>query len=135
VIFVVSEILNIFKQGDIASGGRLSQVAKEKRKRFWLDGSLGDEPRNVGITLADGLCGFGGVGEIISIEGLHDWERRAVPLLNYSLAFALQLRKSTENLSQCHRVFGDYSLRRHGFHFRDSLGWPAEHQSTSLTRG
>jgi hypothetical protein len=28
-------------------------------------------------------------------EGLHDWGRRAVPLLNYNLAFALQLRKST----------------------------------------
>jgi hypothetical protein len=47
-------------------------------------------------------------------EGLHDWGRRAVPLLNYTLAFALQLRKITENLSQGSRVVGDYSLRRHG---------------------
>jgi hypothetical protein len=38
-------------------------------------------------------------GEITSAEGLHDWGRRAVPLLNYTLALALQLRKSTENLS------------------------------------
>jgi hypothetical protein len=36
-------------------------------------------------------------GEIFSAEGLHDWGRRAVPLLNYTLAFALQLRKSTED--------------------------------------
>jgi hypothetical protein len=39
-------------------------------------------------------------GEITSAEGLHDRGRRAVPLLSYTLAFALQLRKITENLSQ-----------------------------------
>jgi hypothetical protein len=50
------------------------------------------------IALADGLCDLR--GEITSAEGLRDWGRRAVPLLNYTLAFALQLRKSTENLSQ-----------------------------------
>jgi hypothetical protein len=43
-----------------------------------------------------------------SAEGLHDWRGRAVPLLNFSLAFAFQLRKSTENLSQGSRVVGDY---------------------------
>jgi hypothetical protein len=37
--------------------------------------------------------------------------RVAGPLLNYTLAFALQLRKCTENLSQ---VVEDYSLRRLG---------------------
>jgi hypothetical protein len=35
---------------------------------------------------------------IISGEGLHDWGRRAVPLSNYTLAFAIQLKKSTESL-------------------------------------
>jgi hypothetical protein len=39
-------------------------------------------------------------GEIILAESRHDLGRRAVSLLNYILAFALQLRKSTENLSQ-----------------------------------
>jgi hypothetical protein len=34
-------------------------------------------------------------GGIILAYGLHDWGRRAVPLLNYTLEFALQLRKST----------------------------------------
>jgi hypothetical protein len=43
-------------------------------------------------------------GEITLTEGLHDWGRRAVPLLNYILAFALQLRKSTENLRQESRL-------------------------------
>jgi hypothetical protein len=38
-------------------------------------------------------------GEIILAEGLNDWGRRTVPLLNYALAFALQLRKSMDNLS------------------------------------
>jgi hypothetical protein len=96
-----------------------------------LDGSLG-----VGIALADGHWDLGG-GGITSAEGLHDWGRRAVPLFNYTLAFALQLRKIMEYLSQCCRVVGDYSLRRLGrlFFFMDSLGWPAEHQSTSVTRG
>jgi hypothetical protein len=53
-------------------------------------------------------------GENHSVEGLHDWGRQAVPLLNYTLAFSLQLRKSTENLSQGSRVLGDYSLCRLG---------------------
>jgi hypothetical protein len=53
-------------------------------------------------------------GEITSAEGLHDWVRQAVLLLNYTLAFALQLRKSTDNLRQGSRVVGDYSLRRLG---------------------
>jgi hypothetical protein len=61
--------------------------------------------------------------------------RRAVPLLNYTLAFALQLRKSTENVCQGSRVVGDYSQRRLGWLLKDSLGWPAENQSTSVTRG
>jgi hypothetical protein len=50
-------------------------------------------------------------GEITSAEGVYDWGRRAVPLLNYTLAFPLQLRKSTENLNQGSRVVGDYALR------------------------
>jgi hypothetical protein len=60
------------------------------------------EPRSVGIALADGLCELG--GGITLAEGLRDWGWRAVSLLNYTLAFALQLRKSTENLSQGGRV-------------------------------
>jgi hypothetical protein len=41
---------------------------------------------------------------IILAEGLHDWGMRAVPLFSYTLAFSLQLRKSTENLSQGSRL-------------------------------
>jgi hypothetical protein len=37
-------------------------------------------------------------GGIVLAEGLHDWGRRAAPLLKYTMAFALQLRKSTEKL-------------------------------------
>jgi hypothetical protein len=58
-----------------------------------------------------------------------------MPVLNYTLEFALQLRKNTENLSEGSRVIGEYSLRRLGSLFRGNLGWPAEHQSTSVTRG
>jgi hypothetical protein len=49
------------------------------------------------------------------------------PFLNYTLEFALQLSKSTGNLSQGSRVVGDCSLRRLGRLFTDSLGWHAEH--------
>jgi hypothetical protein len=52
--------------------------------------------------------------EITSAEGLHDWGRRDVPLFEYTLAFALQPRKSTENLGQGSRVIGDDSLSRIG---------------------
>jgi hypothetical protein len=52
----------------------------------------------------------------------------------YTLAFTF-LRKSRENLSQGSRLVRDYSLRRLGRLLRDSFGWPAEHQSTSVTRG
>jgi hypothetical protein len=47
--------------------------------------------------------------KITLAEGLHDWGRQAEPLLNYTLAFALQLRKRTENLSPGRRVVGNYS--------------------------
>jgi hypothetical protein len=57
---------------------------------------LGDEPRNVGVALAEGLCDLGeSLRPKASVMGW--W---AVLLFNYALAFALQLRKSTENLSQ-----------------------------------
>jgi hypothetical protein len=42
--------------------------------------------------------------EITSAESPHNWVRRVVPLLNYAMAFILQLRKSTESLSQGSRV-------------------------------
>jgi hypothetical protein len=85
-----------------------------------LDGSLGVEPRSVWIAIADGLCDL---GEIRFGRTPPSLGKAGVPLLNYTLAFALQLRKSTENLSQGSRVVGDYSLRRVGRLFRDSLGW------------
>jgi hypothetical protein len=50
-----------------------------------LDGYVGVEPRKVGIALA---------------EFLHNWRKWAMFLLNYSLAFAIQLSKSVGNLSQ-----------------------------------
>jgi hypothetical protein len=46
---------------------------------------------------------------------------------NYTLAFASQLRKSTENLSQGSWLVSDASLRRLGRLIRGSLDWPAEH--------
>jgi hypothetical protein len=49
----------------------------------------------------------------------------------YTLAFALQLMKVTENLSQGSRV-GFHLLRQLGLLFRESLDWPAEHQSSFL---
>jgi hypothetical protein len=53
---------------------------------------LGVEPRRVGVALAEGFCDLGGSLRLkASVMG-----RRAVPLFNYTLAFALQPKKSTE---------------------------------------
>lgn len=59
------------------------------------------------------------------LECLHDCGRQAVPISNYTLEFALQLRKSKENLSQDNQVIRHYSLRRLRQLFREGLDWPA----------
>jgi hypothetical protein len=74
-------------------------------------------------------------GGITLAEGLRDWGRRAVPLLNCTLALALQPRKSTENTSQCSRIVGKSLLRRLGCLLRDSLCWPAGLQVTTVSHG
>jgi hypothetical protein len=69
--------------------------------------------KGAGIALADVLCDLG-EGMIILAEGFHDWRRRDVPLLNYTMAFSLRLRKIMEKLSQVSQVVKNYSLRRLG---------------------
>jgi hypothetical protein len=66
----------------------------------------GVEPRSVGVALGEGLWDFwgGGARGITSADGFRDWGGEPFPLLNYTLVFALQLRKSTENLSQSSRI-------------------------------
>jgi hypothetical protein len=76
-----------------------------------------------------------GKGEITVAEGLHVWGRQAMPLLNFTLAFTLQLRKRMENLSWVIQVVKDCLLRQLGCLLRGSLDWPAEHQFTSVTHG
>jgi hypothetical protein len=61
--------------------------------------------------------------------------KAAEHLLNCTVEFALQPKKSMENLSQGSRVVTDYSLRRLSCPLRDSFGWPADDQSTRVTRG
>jgi hypothetical protein len=62
---------------------------------------LGVEARPVGMALADALCDL---RTNALTEGLHDLGRRALSLLNYTIALVLQLRKNTENFSQVSRV-------------------------------
>jgi hypothetical protein len=62
-----------------------------------LDGFVGVEPRSVGIALADGLSELW--GKIFSLKTSMTGGKRAVPLLNYALAFAFQSIKITDNLS------------------------------------
>jgi hypothetical protein len=76
-----------------------------------------------------------GGGEISLAEDLHDWGRRAVPVLDYTLAFSLQLRKNTGNLTQGSRVAKRLHVTPTWLSSRDSLGWPAARQFTSITRG
>jgi hypothetical protein len=70
-------------------------------KELWLYGWSGSWTRLDGITLAEDLCGWGctGGGPCFSF--------------NYTLEFALQLRKITENLSQCSRLALDNSCCVH----------------------
>jgi hypothetical protein len=58
------------------------------QKHLGWKASVGAEHRSVGVSLADGLCDLA-LGGFILAEGLHDWVRRAVPLSNYTLTFAL----------------------------------------------
>lgn len=70
-----------------------------------------------------------GEREVILTEHLMNRGRRDMSVLNYTLRFAWQLGKSTESVS------GTAPLRRHGCPLKSSLDWPAEHQSSSVTRG
>jgi hypothetical protein len=79
-----------------------------------LDGFLGVEPRSVGITLADGLCDLG--GKSLWLKASMIGEGRLCPFFNYTLAFALQLSKSTESLSQGSQVVGRLLI---------ALTWPS----------
>jgi hypothetical protein len=92
----------IFQTKDIAaSGGFPHQTAYPSSKDFGWMVFLGVEPRRVSVALAAGLRQLG--GGITSAEGLRDGEAGRAPF-ELCLAFALQLRKSTENLSQGGRV-------------------------------
>jgi hypothetical protein len=53
-------------------------------------------------------------GKSLQLKASMIGEGAPCPFFTYTLAFALQLRKSTENLSQGSRVVGDYTLRRLG---------------------
>lgn len=96
--------LNFGRLEAIAAGGILShQATCRLLKGFCLESFLGRGPRNVGITLVDGCCDIGGRNSLA--EGHHDQNKRDVPLLNYTLQFALQLKKVFETtLCQCSRV-------------------------------
>jgi hypothetical protein len=52
---------------------------------------------------------LGGGGGINLAEGLRNCGKRSLPLLNYTLAFALQLRGSTENIIKGSRIVWDTS--------------------------
>jgi hypothetical protein len=123
----VADGLDFLKPGVIAPRGRLfHQATCPSWKIFGLDGSLGVEPRNVGIALADSLCELGSRPPWLGKAGRAPFELYP--------DFALQVRKSTEYISQISRVLAKYTLPRLGRHFRDNLGWPAEHQSTLVSR-
>jgi hypothetical protein len=90
------------------------------------------EYRNVGNALVDDPCIFGG-WEITLPEGLHDCRKRVMNLLNYSLAFSLQLKKHGK--PQDRQLVRHYTSRRIVSLLRGSHGWPPEHLFTSATRG
>jgi hypothetical protein len=57
------------------------------------------------VSLRLKACATSEGGGVILTEFLHDWGRRAVLLFfNYTMEFALKLRKNTENLIQGSRL-------------------------------
>jgi hypothetical protein len=83
----------MFRLGLLTLAGiRTRQAICPLRKELWLAGCLGVEPREMGSLWLRASASLWG---IVLAEGLHDWGMRAVPLFSYTLAFALQLRKST----------------------------------------
>jgi hypothetical protein len=99
---VLADGLDMFRLGLLTLAGiRTRQAICPLRKELWLAGCLGVEPRGMGSLWLRARASLWG---IILAEGLHDWGMRAVPLFSYTLAFALHLRKSTENLSQGSRL-------------------------------
>jgi hypothetical protein len=92
--------------GGFASGGGWSQLVIV----LWLDGCQEVEPR-IWLALPEGLCEIWGGS--LRLKAFMIGCRWAVPLFIYTLAFALQLRKSTGNLSQDSRaLLGTASWRR-----------------------
>jgi hypothetical protein len=87
-------------------------------------------PGSVRVVLAEGLCDWGGTLRLkASVTG-----RRAVPLFSLCPAFALQLRKSTENLSQGSRAARGLLVAPTWLSLRDCLGWPAGRQITPVSQ-
>jgi hypothetical protein len=60
--------------------------------------------------------------------------RQAVPLLNYALAFEIQISKQLKTSVRAAEQPGDCSLRRLGCLLRDCLGWPAGRQITPVSQ-
>jgi hypothetical protein len=77
------------------------------------------------VLVAVGLCDLGRVGGITLAAGLYDVRRRAVTLLNY---ICLTTEKNRENLNRSSQVVKLLVAP-------SCLGWPAEQQFTTLTRG
>jgi hypothetical protein len=73
-----------------------------------------------------------GWGQTTLTEGLNDWGRQAVLLLNYTLACPTT-EERMENLTQGSRVIRHYLLSGLRCPSRDSIGWPAELLFMSVT--
>jgi hypothetical protein len=90
------------------------------QKDFGWMALLGVEPRNV--------CAA-------SAEGLRDLEGGPRPLWSIPWHFLYSWGKARRTSVSVADLPQDYWLRPLGCLLRDSLGWPAEHQFTSVTRG
>jgi hypothetical protein len=131
--FVVVEGLDSFKLGVVATGGRLShQATCPMWKGFLLDGFLGVEPRSVGIALANDLCDFGRKSLWLKASRIAGGELCPFWIRPWHLPYKWGKAQKT-----CQGSWNSWRLlvAPTSCLFRDSLGWPAEHQSTSITRG
>jgi hypothetical protein len=117
----LTEGVEMFRPGTAVTGESWTrQAICPLRKELCLEGYLGVEPRGMG-----------------SLGWRPPWlgEAGRAPFFNYTLVFALQLRKSTENLRPGNRLVLRHQLRRLGRLFRSALDWPAEVLSSSVASG
>jgi hypothetical protein len=106
-IVVLTEGLDMFRLGAVAAGGRMTPSCILSFAKRNLFGRMSGSWTQKLWECFDWRPLWDLGGESLWLKASMIGDKWALPLLNYTLAFALQLRKSTENLSQDRRIVLD----------------------------